>query len=331
MGKQVAHPPLDVRLAALAKRQHGVVTWAQMLDLGLGPHGIAERVRTGRLHRIYRGVYAVSPARLRKEGYWLAAVLACGLGAVLSHRSAASLWELRPSAAQAIDVTVPSRSGRKRRRGIKVHRSGRLTPAEVMIRDGIPVTTVARTLLDLADVLPAQRLKRAIDEAEYRGRFDLTSLRAVVQANPGRRGAELLDLVAEPAQRTRSDLEDDFLAFCRRHRLPRPDVGATIGGYEVDFVWPDARLIIETDGLAVHRTRRAFEDDRERDRRTLRAGYRTVRLTDRAMRDDELEVTEALRELLAQAATSSARRAASRARSSPKPPSRPSSSSASAR
>jgi very-short-patch-repair endonuclease len=320
-----------MRLAALAKRQHGVVTWAQLLDLGLGPHGIAERVRTGRLHRIHRGVYAMSPARLRTEGYWLAAVLACGPGAVLSHRSAASLWEIRPSAAQAIDVTVASRAGRKRRRRLLVHRSIRLTAEEVVTREGIPVTTVARTLLDLADVLPAQALKRAIDEAEYRGRFDLASLHAVVQANPGRRGAKLLDLATEPAQRTRSDLEDDFLAFCRRHRLPRPNVGATIGGYEVDFVWPDAYLIVETDGLAAHRTRRAFEDDRKRDRRTLRAGYRTVRLTDRAMRDDGLEVAEALRDLLAHAATSSARSASRRARSSPKPPSRPSSSSASAR
>jgi very-short-patch-repair endonuclease len=331
MGKQVAQPPLDLLLAALAKRQHGVVTWAQLLDIGLGPHGIAERLRTGRLHRIHRGVYALSPARLRPEGYWLAAVLACGPGAVLSHRSAASLWEIRPSAAQAIDVTVPSRSGRKRRRGIKVHRSSRLTAAEVGTRDGIPVTTIARTLLDLADVLPTQALKRAIDEVEYRRRFDLTAVHAVVEANPGRRGAKLLDLVTEPAQRTRSDLEDDFLAFCRRHRLPRPDVGATIGGYEVDFIWPHAHLIVETDGLAAHRTRRAFEDDRKRDRRTLRAGYRTVRLTDRALRDDESEVAEALRELLAHAATSSARRTARRARSSPKSPSRPSSSSASAR
>jgi predicted transcriptional regulator of viral defense system len=160
MDTKGAQPPLDVRLAALAKRQHGVVSLGQLLDLGLSLKGIAERVRTGRLHRIHRGVYAVSPARLRTEGYWLAAVLACGPGAVLSHRSAASLWELRAAAAPAIDVTVPSRSGRKRRRGIRVHRSSRLTAEEVMTREGIPVTTVARTLLDLADVLPSQALKR---------------------------------------------------------------------------------------------------------------------------------------------------------------------------
>jgi very-short-patch-repair endonuclease len=243
-------------------------------------------------------------------------VLACGPGAVLSHASAASLWELRPSSAATIDVTVPARSGRKKRRGIRVHRSGRLRREEAVVRDGIPVTTVARTLLDLADVLPTQAVKRAIDEAEYRGRFDLTSLIAVVENNPGRRGAKVLALARQPLQRTRSDLEQDFLAFCRRHRLPRPTVGAAIAGYEVDFAWPDARLILETDGLAAHRTRRAFEDDRIRDRRTLRAGYHTIRLTDRALRHDQQEVARDLRDLLTQAGTSSARSAARRPRSS---------------
>jgi hypothetical protein len=331
MKGKAAQPPVEARLAALARRQHGVVTRPQLREFGVGETGIDERVRTGRLHRIHRGVYALSPARLRTEGYWLAAVLACGPGAVLSHRSAASLWELRSSAAQAIDVTVPSRAGRAKRRGIKVHRSRRLTAEQTVTRDRIPVTTVARTLLDLADVLPTQALKRAIDEAEYRGRFDLASIHAVVETNPGRLGAKLLELATEPQQRTRSDLEDDFLAFCRGHGLPRPTVGATIAGYEVDFAWPAARLIVETDGLATHRTRRAFEDDRKRDRRTLRAGYRTIRLTARALRTDGLELAEDLREMLAHAATSSARSAASRRRPSPKPSSRASTSSARAR
>jgi very-short-patch-repair endonuclease len=316
MKSQGALPPVDLPLAALARRQHGVVSRGQLLALGLGATGIAERVRTGRLHRIHRGVYAVGPARLRTEGYWLAAVLACGPRAVLSHRSAASLWELRPSAAATMDVTVPTQSGRAKRRGIRVHRSGRLAREETVVRDAIPVTTVARTLLDLADVLPTQAVKRAIDEAEYRGRFDLTSLRAVVENNPGRRGAGVLALAREPAQRTRSDLEDDFLAFCRRQRLPRPEVGPSIAGYEVDFAWPEARLIVETDGRAAHRTRRAFEDDRTRDRRTVRAGYKTIRLTDRALTEEGHAIAHDLRELLAQAGTSSARSAARRPRSS---------------
>ena len=234
---------------------------------------------------------------------------------MLSHRSAAELWELRPSAAASIDVTVPSQNGRRKRRGIRVHRSRRLAAEETVVRDHIHVTSVARTLLDLADVLPTQSLKRAIDEAEYRGRFDLTSLSAVVQNNPGRRGAKLLALAKEPAQRTRTELENAFLSFCRRHGLPRPEVGIKVAGYEVDFVWPDARVIVETDGLAAHRTRRAFEDDRKRDRRTLRAGYNTIRLTDRALREEPSEVARDLRDHLTHAGTSSARSAASRSRS----------------
>ena len=145
--------------------------------LGFGAHGIAEWVRTGRLVRVHQGVYAYGHDRLRIEGRWLAAVMACGHGAVLSHRDAAQLWELRQSSSAVIDVTVPSRAGRIRRRGVRVHRSGRLAPDEVTTRSGIPVTTVARTLLDLADVLDSQALRRAVTEAEYTGRFDPTSLR----------------------------------------------------------------------------------------------------------------------------------------------------------
>jgi very-short-patch-repair endonuclease len=166
----------------------------------------------------------------------------------------------------------------------------------------------------IAERVRTGRLHR-IDEAEYRGRFDLTSLNAVVENNPGRRGDKVIALANGPPQRTRSDLEQDFLDFCRRHRLPRPIVGATIAGYEVDFVWPDARLIVETDGLAAHRTRKAMESDRTRDRRALLAGYLTVRLTDRAIREDEHEVARDLRELIRRRRGASAPRPATGASS----------------
>jgi hypothetical protein len=298
MGTESALPPVDGRLAELARRQYGVLARSQLSELGVGPHGIAERVRTGRLHRIHRGVYSLGHTRLRREAYWLAAVLAGGPGAVLSHRSAAALWELRPSTAAAIDVTVPSQHGRRPPRGVRMHRSGRLGDSEVTICDGIRVTTVARTLLDLADVLPQQALKRAVDEAEYQGKLDFASLLAVVEGNPGRRGPLLLALGQDPPELTRSRLEQSFLAFCRRHHLPIPAVGARIEGFEVDFAWPPARLVVETDGLAAHRTRHAMERDRVRDRRLLLAGYRTVRLTVRALRDEPNEVAADLRALL---------------------------------
>lgn len=175
-------------LGRLAERQWGVVTRAQLADLGLRDRGFAEWVRSGRLRRLYRGVYAVGHDRLRLEGRWLAAVMACGPGAALSHRDVAALWELRQSHSALIDVTVPSQNGR-RRSGIRIHRSSRLRPEEVTVRHGIPVTMVARTLLDLADVLQRQALKSVITEAEYLKRFDLTAINAVVQNNPGRRGA----------------------------------------------------------------------------------------------------------------------------------------------
>jgi len=153
-------------------------------------------------------VYTFGHDRLRLEGRWTAAVTACGPGAVLSHRDAAQLWKLRHSNSAVIDVTVPSQNGRIRRRGIRVHRSGRLAPKEVTERSGIPVTTVARTLLDLADVLDRQALRRAVTEAEYTGRFDLDSVIAVVKSNPGRRGAKLMRAVegstTGPGRRSKS-------------------------------------------------------------------------------------------------------------------------------
>jgi hypothetical protein len=285
---------LDLRLGALARRQYGVVTVAQLLALGVGEHGIYERVRTGRLLRLHRGVYAVGHEHLRRQGHWLAAVLACGPGAVLSHQSAAALWEIRPSASSVVHVTVPTQNGRVRRRGVRVHRSGRIAPDEVTVMDGIPVTTLARTLLDLADVLPRQDLRRVINESEYRHLFDLASITAVVDANPGRRGKRLLSLAQGPAHLTRSELEQRFLALVERHGLPDPVAGAWLEGYEVDFLWPDAKLAIELDGFDAHTTRAAFQRDREKDRRLTRAGYRPIRVTALDLRQER----ELARELL---------------------------------
>jgi very-short-patch-repair endonuclease len=276
-------PSADRRLAVVAARQYGVVSRSQVLAAGVGVTGIDERLRTERLRRLHRGVYALGHRELRREGHWLAAVLACGPGAVLSHADAAALWNMRGSASAFVDVTVQSRAGRQRRRGVRVHRSGRLGADQVTVHRGIPVTTLARTLLDLADVLSHQSLKRAIDEADYQRLLDMTTLLAVVENNPGRRAAKLLRAAQGPPEMTRSELERRFLAIIDRHGLPRPKVNAQIEGYEVDFAWPDAGLIVEADGFAAHGTRGAFENDRLRDRRLGRAGYRTVRLTPRAM------------------------------------------------
>jgi very-short-patch-repair endonuclease len=309
MARESAPPTL----AELARRQWGVVTRGQLLASGLGESGLRDWVRAGRLHRLYRGVYAVGHDRLRLEGRWLAAVFACGPGAVLSHRDAAALWELRQSNSAYIDVTVPSRNGRRGQRGIRLHRTGRLRPDELAVRNGIPVTTVARTLLDLADILEGQALRRVITEADYTQQFDLTAINAVVQNNPGRRSARLLEAVGGRRHRTRSPLELRFLRLLERHRVEEPESGVWIEGYEADFLWRAARLVVETDGLDAHSTPEAVQRDRRRDRVHARAGLRTMRLT-----DDDLDDEEAVLDDLAHAGV----KVPSRSRASSKPPRR---------
>jgi predicted transcriptional regulator of viral defense system len=289
MERENAQPPL-VELADAARRQWGVITREQLVKAGLRERGIADWVRSGRIRRLHRGVYAYGHDRLRQQGYWLAAVLACGPGAVLSHRSAAVLWEIWRSVGGVIHVTVPSRAGRIRRKGIRIHRSGRLGAEEVTERDGIPITTVARTLLDLSDDLDLQGLRRAVTEAEYRHLYDHIALTAVVESNPGRRTKKLMSAATEgKLHRTRSPLEDRFVRFKDRHGVEEPESGVWIEGYEVDFFWRRVGLAVELDGLDEHGTREAVRRDRKKDRVLWRAGIRTMRLTGDAL-DAEDEV-----------------------------------------
>jgi predicted transcriptional regulator of viral defense system len=289
MARENDQPKL-VELAEAARRQWGAVTRAQLAAAGLGDSGVRDWVRSGRIRRLHRGVYAYGHDRLRREGYWLAAVLACGPGAVLSHRSAAALWGIRPSESAIVDVTVPSRAGRIRRKGVRVHRSGRLTVEEVTEKDGIPVTTVARTLLDEADNLDTQALRRAITEAEYRHLYDHTALIAVVESNPGRRTKKLMTAATEGRlHRTRSPLEDRFLRFTDRYGVEDPECNVQLEGYEVDFLWRRVGLAIELDGLDAHGTREAVRRDRRKDRALWRVGVRAMRLTSDAL-DAEEEV-----------------------------------------
>lgn len=250
---------------------------SQLAALGLGDRAIENRLRAGHLHRIYQGVYAVGHTNLTREAHLLSAVFACGDQAVLSHKSAAELWRLRPGKGPRVDVTVPSGGTRARRGAMIVHRSPVPTDHRT-VREHIPVTTPIRTIIDLADCSLRRELERAIDEALYLG-WDLSSL----QPLPGRRGTGLLASVLnahEPGTtRTRSDFEELFLGLCRQYDLPQPLVNQTIEGYEVDFIWPQARLIVEADGWSAHRSRAAFERDRRRDAALETAGWRVVRIT----------------------------------------------------
>jgi very-short-patch-repair endonuclease len=270
-------PPPNARIAALAGRQHGVVTRSQLKALGLDRNAIQRRVRAGHLHRIHHNVYAVGHRRLSQHGRFLSAVLSFGGQAVLSHGSAAILWRIRPEREARVHVTVPRGGGRGARMGVVLHRSP-IGGRDAASRDGIPVTTPARTIVDLADHLTRRELERAIDEAIYL-RLDLTS----VQPLPGRRGSGLLaEVLADHAPgttRTKSEFEEFLFALCRRHDLPQPLVNQVVEGFEVDFVWPEARLIVEADSWSAHSRRSAFERDRVRDAALQLAGFRVIRIT----------------------------------------------------
>ena len=301
MNGKVAQQPVERQISELAVAQHGVVTRAQLRELGLGDTGVDHRIRDGRLHSLHRGVFAVRHPMLPAKGRWMAAVLAVGDGAVLSHLPAAALWDVRASSSAVVDVTVPTRNGRARRRGIVVHRSA-LAPADVTRRDRIPVTTLARTLLDLAEVVTRRTLERTLDEAERLRLLDLETLAAVVARNSGRPGAATLSSIlgthAPGATITKSELEERFLELCRAHSLPSPAVNARVGKYVVDFLWRKQRLIVETDGHASHGTRGAFEEDRARDAWLTVAGWRVVRFTYRQVTDEPGKVARILGALL---------------------------------
>jgi very-short-patch-repair endonuclease/predicted transcriptional regulator of viral defense system len=273
-------------ITELAERQHGVIATAQLYSLGLSQTQVATRARNGWLHRLHRGVYAVGHRRVSRHGLWMAAVLACGEGAVLSHGAAGELWKLSQStegATNGLDVTIPSQRGVLVRPGLVVHRVPSLRLEETTRHEGVPVTTPARTLLDLALELPRRELERAIDEAERLRLCRQADLEAIIEAHFGRAGAGALRRVLETHRigttLTRSELEERFLALCRRHRLPGPGVNVPLLDYVVDFLWPEARLIVEVDGRATHGTRRAFQADRDRDSRLAVAGYRVLRFT----------------------------------------------------
>ena len=271
---------VDRRVSEVAARQYGVVTKRQLLALGISKSAIGRRSTQSRLHRMHHGVYAVGHPVVSRHGHWLAAVLACGPGAALSHASAAALWELRASSATLIDVSVRSAGGRSRQ-GLRIHRRSAL---EATTKDGIGVTTPAQTVLDLAATLPQRALERAIDQAEIQ-HLDLSSLDALISAHPRRPGAtRLRRALEEPATLTRSELEEQMLAICRAHDLPAPRTNATVDRLEVDFLFPDARLVVETDGWTYHRTRHAFERERQRHAQLARAGLRVLRFSERQLR-----------------------------------------------
>jgi very-short-patch-repair endonuclease len=251
--------------------------------MGFTRSAISHRVRTGRLWRLHRDVFAVGRAELTREGSWLAAVLACGNGAALSHLSAAALWGIRerlpPRRAQ---VSVPTHAGRGRRRGVDLRCVATLRPNDVTERNGIPVTTLQRTLIDLAAVLDAKQLKSAVRQSERVHKLDLAQVRISLHDHPrsSHRHARLRHLLDDyiPAS-TESEVEAAFLELCARHGLPIPETQVPIGPYRADFLWRDRGLVVEIDGRDTHDGFIAFRDDRVRDRAMKAAGFEVLRFT----------------------------------------------------
>ena len=293
---------LDFAIAALAATQHGVVAREQLFAIGLGVEAIQVRIEAGRLHPLHLGVYAVGHRAVSREGELLAAVLAGGPGAVLSHLAAAELWELRLGKGRRIDVVAATRGGRP---GIRFHRCA-LEPHEIAEHKGIPVTTAERTIIDLAAQLSPARLEHVIRQAEYEHLTTAASLTSRLSTYEGRRGMRslraALGLCAETSGITRSPLEKRFLCVIRRHGLPRPKLNYRIqlAAREVfaDCAWPERRLIVELDSRRAHHNDFSFESDRARDRELLVAGWTSMRVTWRQLRENEARLVEDLRALL---------------------------------
>ena len=295
--KSLTSPPsVDAVIAAFARVQHGLVTLVQLLSAGLTQSAIAKRVARGALHRVHRTVYSVGHAALSREAKWLAPVLAAGPGALLDQLAAAELWQARrPRATTPITVLSPRRV---RIEGIKVHRANRIHPRDATSRNGIPVTSMARTLVDLTDVQTPYQLANVIHEAAFRGHFsELATLDAMERAN-GRRNLHVLKralaLNAGGSAGTKSAHEDAFLALLAEAGRPEPLVNTELHGFEVDFYWPELLLVVEVDGNG-HGRARSKADDARRDRAHRDAGCTVVRFSDEDVERRPGEVLARLR------------------------------------
>jgi very-short-patch-repair endonuclease len=280
MGNQSDTP--DAGVAKIAARQHGVVTLRQLEAAGVSKRAATGRVRSGRLYRLHRGVYAVGHRAPSWHGRWMAAVLACGEGAVLSHHSAAALWELLKPIDGSIHVSAPTLNGRKPQRGIHFHRCPSLSTLQepspspsylpaggrgrrlITHRHRIPVTTIQRTIDDLDGTVAPYLLRRAKRQAEHKG----------------------IHLEGIEHSRARSDLEEDFFALVRLHRLPHPETNVKLGRWEVDFLWREQRLVVEIDSFLYHRGSIAFQDDHARDLDLRQLGFIVLRYSELQLEEE---------------------------------------------
>ena len=285
----------------LAMRQHGVVSRRQLLEAGVSPDVIDHRLQCGLVQRLHRGVYFVGAVDPSPEARHLAACMACGAHAVLSHRSAAVTWRIRTRAWRGpIEITLVR--GVRRRKGLRTYRLGTLVADEITRHRGIPITSPARTVLDLAAVSPTHRVEQAAAEAIALRLVSLADLEAMALRHAGERGAGRLRAALGTGSgppRTRSVAEDRFLRLTRRGDVPAPEVNAVVMGYEVDFYWREEGVVVEIDGLTYHRSPRAGERDRRRDAILATRGVTVSRVTWRQLKEEPEAVLVRLAFLLA--------------------------------
>ena len=289
------------RVAEIAGGQHNLITHDQLFALGVGRNAIGHRLATHRWQRLHNGVYLIGTAPATLAARATAALLTCGEGAVLSHRTAARLWELI-SAGEEVHVTVSGRNPGVRR-GLHIHRVRRLPEEEVTIKNGIALTTPARTICDLAATEPLGDIESALAEARIHRLATDRQINAVIQRAPTRPGAPIIRSLLEAEDDsgyTRSKAERLLRDLIRTANLDRPLFNEPLLGYVVDALWPKERVIVEVDGYAYHTHRAAFERDRRRDQQLIAAGYRIIRVTWRQLRDRPIETITAIVKALAQ-------------------------------
>lgn len=304
MGAQSCSDRVDAVIVRLADGQYGVVARRQLLGLGVGRRAIASRLSRGLLFPLYRGVYAVGHRQLRIEGKWLAAVLAAGEGAVLSHRDAAALHGMR-TAPESQNVSVTTTAASRAIPGLWLYRRRVLAEEERGTVRGIPVTSPARTLVDIAEMLTAGQLASTLGEADRRGLLDVAAVERALARMRGRRGQGHARLRAaldahrrHGAVLTRSALEERFLDLVIGAGLPRPLLNATANGYEIDALWPDERVVVELDGWAHHAGREAAGRDRDKTNRLQVAGYLVLRFLHGDVANRPTRVAAAIRDAL---------------------------------
>ncbi|HEU4927924.1 MAG TPA: DUF559 domain-containing protein, partial [Vicinamibacterales bacterium] len=275
----------------LVRDQHSTISRIQLLGFGLSAKAIRHRIARGRLTPIWPGVYRVGRAPLTREGRFMAAILACGDGAILTHDSAAAVWGIRKGGLDPIHVSVPA-GRRARLAGIQVHRRNPMPPATT--KQNLPLSRPLFTLVDLAATLDTDPLEAAINEADRLNLIDPETLEAGLAAVPYFRGRGKLRRALARYTRTDSNLERRFLAIVRKARLPMPATQEHVGRGRIDFHWPELGLVVETDGLAYHRTPMQQLEDRRRDQAHTVAGRTQLRFANLQIREEPDAVARTL-------------------------------------